>query len=108
MFFSFEKLTNEQFEQFENKLKTLGCCKYKDAADKFAVSYNVSDNIDKMIKSENNIEYPLFVFSQLLDVDKKSFVGNLRRMTMTGESKSLCGKWLETQEKAKTKNEREL
>lgn len=107
-FFSSENLTNEQFEQFENKLKELGCCKYKDAADKFAVSYNVSDNIDKLMKRENNVEYPLVAFSQLIDADKKSFIGNLRSMTMTGESKSSCGKWLETQEKAKTKNEIEL
>lgn len=106
--FSSEKLTNEQFEQFENKLKELGCCKYKDAADKFAVSYNDFDSVDKMIKKENNIEFPLVAFSQLIDADKESFVGNLRRITMTGESKSLCGKWLETQEKAKTKNEIEL
>lgn len=107
-FFSSENLTNEQFEQFGNKLKELGCCKYKDAANKFAVNYNNFDSVDKMIKIQNNIEYPLFVFSQLIDVDKESFVGNLRRTTMSEESKSLCGKWLETQEKAKTKNEREL
>lgn len=95
-------LSDEQQKQLCQKLKDLGCCKYKNAAEKFCANFNSSVSVDSILCKEQNIEYPLLAFSQLLDVDHETFVDNFKHLTKGGKGESLCGQWLQAQEKTKT------
>ena len=95
-------LSDEQQKQFCQELKDLGCCKYKNAAEKFCANFNSSASVDSILHKGQNIEYPLLAFSQLLDVDHETFVDNFKHLTKGGKAESLCGQWLQAQEKTKT------
>lgn len=95
-------LSDEQQKQLCQKLKDLGCCKYKNAAEKFCANFNSSASVDSILCKGQNIEYPLLAFSQLLDVDHETFVDNFKHLTKGGKGESLCGQWLQAQEKTKT------
>lgn len=94
-------LSFEQQKQLCQKLEGLGCCKYKNAAEKFCANFNSSASVDSILCKEQNIEYPLLAFSQLLDVDHETFVDNFKHLTKGGKGESLCGQWLQAQEKTK-------
>lgn len=94
-------LSFEQQKQLCQRLEGLGCCKYKNAAEKFCVNFNSSASVDSILCKEQNIEYPLLAFSQLLDVDHETFVDNFKHLTKGGKGESLCGQWLQAQEKTK-------
>lgn len=95
-------LSFEQQKQLCQRLEGLGCCKYKNAAEKFCANFNSSASVDSILCKEQNIEYPLLAFSQLLDVDHETFVDNFKHLTKGGKGESLCGQWLQAQEKTKT------
>lgn len=95
-------LSFEQQKQLCQRLEGLGCCKYKNAAEKFCANFNSSASVDSILRKEQNIEYPLLAFSQLLDVDHETFVDNFKHLTKGGKGESLCGQWLQAQEKTKT------
>lgn len=94
-------LSFEQQKQLCQRLEGLGCCKYKNAAEKFCANFNSSASVDSILCKEQNIEYPLLAFSQLLDVDHETFVDNFKHLTKGGKGESLCGQWLQAQEKTK-------
>lgn len=94
-------LSFEQQKQLCQRLEGLGCCKYKNAAEKFCANFNSSASVDSILCKEQNIEYPLLAFSQLLDVDRETFVDNFKHLTKGGKGESLCGQWLQAQEKTK-------
>lgn len=94
-------LSLEQQKQLCQRLEGLGCCKYKNAAEKFCANFNSSASVDSILCKEQNIEYPLLAFSQLLDVDHETFVDNFKHLTKGGKGESLCGQWLQAQEKTK-------
>lgn len=94
-------LSFEQQKQLCQRLEGLGCCKYKNAAEKFCANFNSSASVDSILCKEQNIEYPLLAFSQLLDVDHETFVDNFKHLTKGGKGESLCGQWLKAQEKTK-------
>ena len=94
-------LSFEQQKQLCQRLEGLGCCKYKNAAEKFCTNFNSSASVDSILCKEQNIEYPLLAFSQLLDVDHETFVDNFKHLTKGGKGESLCGQWLQAQEKTK-------
>lgn len=94
-------LSFEQQKQLCQRLEGLGCCKYKNAAEKFCANFNSSVSVDSILCKEQNIEYPLLAFSQLLDVDHETFVDKFKHLTKGGKGKSLCGQWLQAQEKTK-------
>ena len=94
-------LSFEQQKQLCQRLEGLGCCKYKNAAEKFCANFNSSASVDSILRKEQNIEYPLLAFSQLLDVDHETFVDNFKHLTKGGKGESLCGQWLQAQEKTK-------
>lgn len=94
-------LSFEQQKQLCQRLEGLGCCKYKNAAEKFCANFNSSASVDSISCKEQNIEYPLLAFSQLLDVDHETFVDNFKHLTKGGKGESLCGQWLQAQEKTK-------
>lgn len=94
-------LSFEQQKQLCQRIEGLGCCKYKNAAEKFCVNFNSSASVDSILCKEQNIEYPLLAFSQLLDVDHETFVDNFKHLTKGGKGESLCGQWLQAQEKTK-------
>lgn len=94
-------LSFEQQKQLCQSLEGLGCCKYKNAAEKFCANFNSSASVDSILCKEQNIEYPLLAFSQLLDVDHETFVDNFKHLTKGGKGESLCGQWLQAQEKTK-------
>ena len=94
-------LSFEQQKQLCQRLEGLGCCKYKNAAEKFCANFNSSASVDSILCQEQNIEYPLLAFSQLLDVDHETFVDNFKHLTKGGKGESLCGQWLQAQEKTK-------
>lgn len=94
-------LSFEQQKQLCQRLEGLGCCKYKNAAEKFCANFNSSASVDSILCKEQNIEYPLLAFSQLLDVDHETFVDNFNHLTKGGKGESLCGQWLQAQEKTK-------
>ena len=94
-------LSFEQQKQLCQRLEGLGCCKYKNAAEKFCANFNSSASVDSILCKEQNIEYPLLAFSQLLDVDHETFVDNFKHLTKGGKGESLCGQWLQAQEKIK-------
>lgn len=94
-------LSFEQQKQLCQRLEGLGCCKYKNAAEKFCANFNSSASVDSILCKEQNIEYPLLAFSQLLDVDHETFVNNFKHLTKGGKGESLCGQWLQAQEKTK-------
>lgn len=94
-------LSFEQQKQLCQRLEGLGCCKYKNAAEKFCANFNSSANVDSILRQGQNIEYPLLAFSQLLDVDHETFVDNFKHLTKGGKGESLCGQWLQAQEKTK-------
>lgn len=94
-------LSFEQQKQLCQRLEGLGCCKYKNAAEKFCANFNSSASVDSILCKEQNIEYPLLEFSQLLDVDHETFVDNFKHLTKGGKGESLCGQWLQAQEKTK-------
>lgn len=94
-------LSFEQQKQLCQRLEGLGCCEYKNAAEKFCANFNSSASVDSILCKEQNIEYPLLVFSQLLDVDHETFVDNFKHLTKGGKGESLCGQWLQAQEKTK-------
>lgn len=94
-------LSFEQQKQLCQRLEGLGCCKYKNAAEKFCANFNSSASVDSILCKEQNIEYPLLAFSQLLDVDHETFVDNFKHLTKGGKGGSLCGQWLQAQEKTK-------
>lgn len=94
-------LSFEQQKQLCQRLEGLGCCKYKNAAEKFCANFNSSASVDSILCKEQNIEYPLLAFSQLLDVDHETFVDNFKHLTKGGNGESLCGQWLQAQEKTK-------
>lgn len=95
------KLSFEQQKQLCQRLEGLGCCKYKNAAEKFCANFNSSASVDSILCKEQNIEYPLLAFSQLLDVDHETFVDNFKHLMKGGKGESLCGQWLKAQEKTK-------
>ena len=95
-------LSFEQQKQLCQRLEGLGCCKYKNAAEKFCANFNSSVSVDSILCKEQNIEYPLLAFSQLLDVDHETFVDNFKHLTKGGKGESFCGQWLQAQEKTKT------
>lgn len=94
-------LSFEQQKQLCQRLEGLGCCKYKNAAEKFCANFNSNASVDSILCKEQNIEYPLLAFSQLLDVDHETFVDNFKHLTKGGKGESLCGQWLQAQEKTK-------
>ncbi len=94
-------LSFEQQKQLCQRLEGLGCCKYKNAAEKFCANFNSSASVDSILCKEQNIEYPLLAFSQLLDVDHETFVDNFKHLTKGGKGESLCAQWLQAQEKTK-------
>lgn len=94
-------LSFEQQKQLCQRLEGLGCCKYKNAAEKFCANFNSPASVDSILCKEQNIEYPLLAFSQLLDVDHETFVDNFKHLTKGGKGESLCGQWLQAQEKTK-------
>ena len=94
-------LSFEKQKQLCQRLEGLGCCKYKNAAEKFCANFNSSASVDSILCKEQNIEYPLLAFSQLLDVDHETFVDNFKHLTKGGKGESLCGQWLQAQEKTK-------
>ena len=94
-------LSFEQQKQLCQRLEGLGCCKYKNAAEKFCANFNSSASVDSILCKEQNIEYPLLAFSQLLDVDHETFVDNFKHLTKGGKGESLCGQSLQAQEKTK-------
>lgn len=94
-------LSFEQQKQLCQRLEGLGCCKYKNAAEKFCANFNSSASVDSILCKEQNIEYPLLAFSQLFDVDHETFVDNFKHLTKGGKGESLCGQWLQAQEKTK-------
>ena len=94
-------LSFEQQKQLCQRLEGLGCCKYKNAAEKFCANFNSSASVDSILCKEQNIEYPLLAFSKLLDVDHETFVDNFKHLTKGGKGESLCGQWLQAQEKTK-------
>lgn len=94
-------LSFEQQKQLCQRLEGLGCCKYKNAAEKFCANFNSSASVDSILCKEQNIEYPLLAFSQLLDVDHETFVDNFKHLTKGGKGENLCGQWLQAQEKTK-------
>ena len=94
-------LSFEQQKQLCQRLEGLGCCKYKNAAEEFCANFNSSASVDSILCKEQNIEYPLLAFSQLLDVDHETFVDNFKHLTKGGKGESLCGQWLQAQEKTK-------
>lgn len=94
-------LSFEQQKQLCQRLEGLGCCKYKNAAEKFCANFNSNASVDSILCKEQNIEYPLLAFSQLLDVDHETFVDNFKHLTKGGKGESLCGQWLHAQEKTK-------
>ena len=94
-------LSFEQQKQLCQRLEGLGCCKYKNAAEKFCANFNSSASVDSILCKEQNIEYPLLAFSQVLDVDHETFVDNFKHLTKGGKGESLCGQWLQAQEKTK-------
>lgn len=95
-------LSFEQQKQLCQRLEGLGCCKYKNAAEKFCANFNSYASVDSILRKGQNIEYPLLAFSQLLDVDHETFVDNFKHLTKGGKGESLCGQWLQAQEKTKT------
>lgn len=94
-------LSFEQQKQLCQRLEGLGCRKYKNAAEKFCANFNSNASVDSILCKEQNIEYPLLAFSQLLDVDHETFVDNFKHLTKGGKGESLCGQWLQAQEKTK-------
>lgn len=94
-------LSFEQQKQLCQRLEGLGCCKYKNAAEKFCANFNSNASVDSILCKEQNIEYPLLAFSQLLNVDHETFVDNFKHLTKGGKGESLCGQWLQAQEKTK-------
>lgn len=91
------RFSSEQQALFSKMLRGLGCCKYDEAAQKF-MTLQEKLSLDDMIVAENNIQFPLSEFTNLIDVSPNTF------KHVFSMSVSWCGRWLETQQKAQSKD----
>lgn len=100
------RFSDEQKNNISNILKCLGCCKTNEAAEKFIELPN-NASIGDAMRAENNIEFPLSVFNNLIDVSPSNFGFSMSYVTDGGKKYSWCAEWLETQEKTKANPEKE-
>ena len=96
-------LTPEQQKQYSEALKAIGCVNYNDAHKSYKTA--TKNNIGALLQEENNIEFPLSAFTQLIDTTPDSFEYGMSKLTDGDLQYSWIGEWLRTQEdaqKAKT------
>ena len=93
--------SDEKQNQLSKILKALGCCKDGEVAEKFKQLPEKSPIAD-MLVAENNIEFPLAVFNNIIDVPSTTFSCGFSKCVQGGKE-SWCGEWLKTQQKAKSK-----
>lgn len=97
------RLSVEQQNQLSKMLRGLGCCKYNEVAKKF-LTLPERSSIADVLAAENNIEFPLAAFTNIIDVSRATFVYGFSRCVEGGKECSWCGEWLKTQKQAKSKN----
>lgn len=91
--------SSEQKEKFSKMLRALGCCAQDEAAQKF-IKLPKGSGFGVMSVSENNIEFPLFAFTNIHGSPASFNFG----LEIVGSNDAGFGKdWLETQQKAKAK-----
>lgn len=87
--------TDEDITKMSNTLKEIGCVKHNDAASKF-ISNN-HNSLSDVIELPNNIEFPLSLFSQLIDTNSNSFTFAISLAT-DGDEMSWINSWIDAQD----------
>lgn len=95
------RFSDEQATQFSTMLKALGCCRYNEAAQKFIKFPDTA--IGDLSATENNIEFPLYVFDNIVEESPSSIRSNLTAFVDGGMDGVYCGTWIQTQQQAKAK-----
>jgi len=77
-------------------LYRLGACEYKKASKKF-----LSDkaSLGELLKSQNNIGFPLSAFTQILNAKPGSYECGWSKITEGGQECSWAAEWVSAQEK---------
>lgn len=99
-------LSSEQRTQVSKMLRALGCCKHDEAAQKF-IKLPEKSSLDDMCAAENNIQFPLTIFTKIMDDSPDIFRKNrlndnaIFDYVYTG---SYYLDWHKTQQKAQSKD----
>lgn len=100
-------LSIEQRTQLSKMLRALGCCKHDEAAQKF-IKLPEKSSLDDMCAAENNIQFPLTTFTKIMDdspdIFRRTLRNNNNAFFETDYTYIYNRKWLETQQKAYSKD----
>ena len=91
--------STQDMADFQTFLKALGCTTQDKAAKKFSPISNA--DLDTLISKRDNIQFPLTVFTGLIDCPQPNFNAVLNQAETT--NKSFACQWLDAQEKTKGK-----
>lgn len=92
---------NKQAKEFQDTLIALSCTNYAQANEKFKPSKQAT--IGRLLQQENDIGFPLNVFTNLMDCNSSDFNSNKAIVTEVGIKNSWTGMWLANQERGKEK-----
>lgn len=91
--------TNEEQKVYSQALKEIGCVSFDKADESYKLINKTNTFLDTdRIYAKNNIEYPLVLFSRLIDADLQTFNINLKNQCSNiGNYSSWVELWLKTQ-----------
>ena len=91
-----EKLSfkDKQIQELSETLKTLGATTYENANEKFIAD---KKKFGEAVLSKGDIQFPLSVFTNIIDNNPESFRYGFSKAVEGGEEHSWIGEWLKTQ-----------